>query len=112
MNEIEIWKNYNESYSCSNLGRFKNIKTERILKTWRTGHKDYSYLKIGLGANRHRRRAHIVVAELFCVKPISIYDKLEVDHINHNRHDNRACNLQWITHQENCLKKKIHIINI
>ena len=104
MNEVEIWKSYNESYSASSLGRFKNIKTERILKTWKTG----NYLKIGLGANRHRRRAHIVIAELFCIKPDSIYDKFEVDHINHNPHDNRACNLQWLTHRDNVNRKKIH----
>lgn len=110
MNEIEIWKNYNESYACSNLGRFKNIKTERILKTWRTGNKEINpYQKVCLGQNRHRRRAHIVVAELFCVKPISIYDKFEVDHINGIKNDNRACNLQFITHRENCNKKLIHM---
>jgi alpha-acetolactate decarboxylase len=29
---MEIWKSYNESYSASSLGRFKNIKTETIAK--------------------------------------------------------------------------------
>jgi hypothetical protein len=104
---MEEWKNYNENYSCSNLGRFKNNKTQRILKPWYTGNKNYSYLKIGLGKDRHRRRCHIVVAELFCIKPITT-EKLEIDHINTERFDNRACNLQWITHRDNCLKKRIH----
>lgn len=105
---MEIWKQYNDNYSASSEGRFRNDKTGRILKPWRTGHKDYSYLKIGLGANRHRRRCHIVVAELFCDKPITD-EKLEIDHINCDRFDNRASNLQFITHRDNCLKKKQHI---
>ena len=106
--ENEIWKKYNESYSASNLGNFRNDKTCRILKTWQTGHKKYPYLKIGLGPNRHRRRCHIVIAELFCDKPITD-DKLEVDHINCERFDNRAINLQWISHRANVNKKKIHL---
>ena len=105
------WKQYNDNYSVSSEGQFRNDKTGRILKPWKTGHKDYSYLKIGLGANRHRRRCHIVVAELFCDKPITT-EKLEVDHKNSNRFDNRAENLQWLTHRDNCLKKKIYIKNI
>lgn len=105
------WKQYNETYSVSSEGQFRNDKTGRILKPWRTGHKDYSYLKVGLGANRHRRRCHIVVAELFCNKPES-FGKLEVDHINSDRFDNRACNLQWLTHKDNCLKKNSYTKNI
>ena len=101
---MEIWKDYNETYSVSNLGNFKNKNTQRMLRPWRTGHKDFSYLKIGLGTNRHRRRCHIVVAELFCDRPDTT-EKLEVDHINSNRYDNRAENLQWITHMENCRKR-------
>ena len=102
---MEIWKQYNENYSASNLGRFRNDKTGRILKTWWTGQKEYPYLKVGLGSGRHRRRAHIVIAELFCDKPITT-QKLEVDHINSLRQDNRAENLQWISHRDNCLKKR------
>ena len=105
---MEIWKKYNENYSASNEGRFRNDKTGRILKPWRTGVKEYPYLKIGLGANRHRRRCHIVIAELFCDKPIT-NEKLEIDHINCDRFDNKASNLQYITHRDNCLKKKQHI---
>jgi len=104
---MEEWKQYNDTYSVSNQGRFRNDKTGRILKAWKTGQTKYPYLKIGLGANRHRRRCHIVVAELFCDKPITT-EKLECDHINSNRFDNRAINLQWITHRENCLKKNIY----
>ena len=33
--------------------------------------------------------------------PVEGCDKLEVDHINTNKDDNRLENLRWVTHNEN-----------
>ena len=41
---------------------------------------------------------HRAVAELFIPNP---ENKPEVDHINTDRHDNRAENLRWVTKKEN-----------
>lgn len=102
---MEIWKEYpfNTDYSVSTEGRIKNNKTGTILKDWWTGNKTNPYRKVQVGPNRWcRMRVHRIVAETWCLKTD---DTLEVDHINKNRSDNRAINLQWVSHKENCLRK-------
>jgi hypothetical protein len=102
---MEIWKEYpfNTDYSVSTEGRIKNNKTGTILKDWWTGLKTNPYRKIQVGSNRWcRMPVHRVVAETWCLK---MDDTLEVDHLNKNRSDNRAINLQWVSHKENCIRK-------
>lgn len=67
------------------------------------------YLKASLGDNPNQL-IHRLVAKAFCPVPTRLrnqgytVDTLVVDHINNNKHDNRAENLQWITSAENTLK--------
>lgn len=42
---------------------------------------------------------HRLVAEAFIENADS--DRNEVNHINGDTHDNRLCNLEWVTHSEN-----------
>ena len=46
----------------------------------------------------HGKRIHRIVAELFIPNP---ENKPCVDHINGDKHDNRAVNLRWTTYKEN-----------
>ena len=58
------------------------------------------YLQVGIPVRRTTDFVHRVVAETFIEKPEG-YGKVEVDHLNHNRQDNRVENLRWVTHEEN-----------
>lgn len=99
----EIWKsihNY-ENYCVSNYGRVKNNKTNQIMK------QNFSreYLILGLtGQNGKRKtfRVHRLVSLTF--KPQKKYSKLEVNHINGVKTDNRETNLEWVTHKSNSEK--------
>lgn len=98
--EEEIWKFWKETYnkSCgkrvyevSDLGNVKiNGKLLDISK-----YKPYTggYIRFGSDYKLHR-----VVAELFIPNPDN---KPCVDHIDGNKHNNRADNLRWVTHKEN-----------
>lgn len=105
MNE-EIWKVYKDTtidtigrengsgaiYEVSNLGRFKKngIIEEPII--YKNGY--YSI---------HNYLAHRVVAEAFIDNP---ENKPCIDHIDDNKLNNKADNLQWCTYSENNSKPR------
>lgn len=88
-------------YSISNLGRVKNIKTNRILKPGllSTG---YHYVHLCMNKTKYKRKIHKLVAEMFLENPLN---KRCVDHINNIKTDNRAINLRYATHSENGMNK-------
>ena len=83
---------------------------KRYPKSYRYGgRKDYyevvhpkqnvaGYLQINVPIRNTTTLVHRLVAETFLSNPKG-YN--EIDHRNHNRLDNRVCNLRWCTHQEN-----------
>ena len=85
---------------------------KRYPKSYRYGgRKDYyevvhpkqnvaGYLQVNIPIRNTTTLVHRLVAEAFLEKPEG-YDKVEIDHRNHNRLDNRAENLRWCTHSEN-----------
>lgn len=89
--EGEIWKEFETKYMISNMGRMK--KNDRLLH----GHKD-SFGYIIFNINKKARRAHVLVAELFCE---NFDNKPIVNHINGKKDDNRFINLEWVTSKEN-----------
>lgn len=102
----EIWKDvvgYEGLYQVSNTGKVKsfprnNFKRGRILKPYidKNGYQSVSLCK-------HNKITHEkiyrLVAKHFIANP---FNKKEVDHINGIRNDDRAVNLRWCTHTENC----------
>lgn len=100
----EIWKDvsgFDGRYQVSNLGNVRNKKRE-ILKPQPRRH---GYLSVWLYGNGVRSKrggkqysVHRVVADAFCPNPNKLS---EVNHINENKTDNRACNLEWCTHKQN-----------
>lgn len=103
----EIWKDiegYDGDYQVSSLGRVKSLKNgkERILKPYKL---NTGYLSINLCKNGKKKASRInrLVAEAFLPNPENLP---EVDHLNDNRTDNRAENLQWISRVENNRKRQ------
>jgi hypothetical protein len=103
---IEQWlpvKDYEGCYEVSNLGRVKSLHlvggATRILKgaKKRWGYIEVSLYKNGVGKNRS---VHRLVAVAFIPNP---ENKLEVNHINGDKVDNRVENLEWNTRTENQL---------
>lgn len=103
--ERELWKpvlGYEGIYSASSLGRLRreisntNVKAGRIT----CGCQGKHYAKISLRKNGIRTsfNMHTVIAEAFLGKrPKGMY----VNHIDGNKKNNCACNLEYVTPKEN-----------
>ena len=102
---LEEWRpiaGLEELYEVSNLGRVRSKRYNRILKP--QGHR---YHHVDLGSYRRSQLVHVLVAEAFlppCPGRHGVGD-WNVDHINDDKLDNRADNLQWLPHWENCFIK-------
>lgn len=107
-NEIEIWKDVigYEDYQVSSFGRVKSIKygKERIMKF---SENTTVYLQLGLSVNGNRNclQVHVLVAMAFHGHKPCGYE-LVVDHIDNDKSNNRADNLQLIPARENTSKDR------
>ncbi|NCC17005.1 MAG: HNH endonuclease [Clostridia bacterium] len=85
------YKKYKDTHLVYNDGRVYSLISNKFLK-FDYSNSGYARLKL----NGKSVRVHRLVMELF--KGPS---DLSVDHINGNKHDNRLCNLQYVTAEEN-----------
>lgn len=88
---------YEGKYQVSNCGRVRN-KYGRILA--QSEKQKSEYLRVHLAKNNRARwfSVHRLVAEAFVPKPDG---KNIVNHLDHNKANNHASNLEWTTLQEN-----------
>ena len=99
---MEIWKpipGYENFYEVSNMGHIKSVyRYKKILKPMisNSGYKRVDLFKKGV---RKQVSVHRIVAEVFVANP---FNKTFVNHKNEIKTDNRADNLEWVTHKENC----------
>jgi hypothetical protein len=97
----EIWKQIPDcpGYLISNLGRVASRATgrEKPLKHFiqNQGYRQVTVHKMG---RQWQPVVHVLVARLFIQNDSN---KTEVNHINGNHADCRACNLEWVTKAEN-----------
>lgn len=98
----ETWKpaaGYEGLYEVSDLGRIKGLKRGKILKTVKQNN---GYLQVGLYKNG-KRKVFLVHRLVYSAFNGEIPPGLEVNHINDkDKTDNRLCNLNLMTHKENC----------
>lgn len=99
----EEWKRYRDSsYEISSEGRIRNYKTGHILKAHKkhNGKKenDYVRVRIKVDGEKKTKSIHRMVAECFLE---NYSDDLEVNHKNSIKNDNRLCNLEMTTKEEN-----------
>lgn len=108
----EEWKDieaYVGRYQVSNMGRIKSLA--HLKSTWKGGDyitkekilrdqnaKGYRFIRICNETGTARFQVNRLVAFAFISNP---ENKPFTNHINGIRHDNRAVNLEWVTHLEN-----------
>lgn len=105
----EEWKTIKQysNYAISNTGKFKNIKTKRILKPF-LHKKGYFYITIAPWGRQGKvvsLKLHRLIAEAFIPNP---ENKSQINHIDGNKLNNSLDNLEWVTAKENIN----HAINI
>lgn len=109
---MEIWKDiqgYEGLYQVSNYGKVRSLHyrhTDEIKELFLKPH-NRGYLQVELHKNGKRRMftVHRLVALAF-VDGFS--ESREVNHIDENKHNNRAENLEWVSTSENVLHSVSH----
>ena len=118
----ELWqpvKGYEEIYEVSNQGRVRSLPGER----WNgqavhkfkgrvlcpQGTSRYLHVTLSQGGKMRSIKVHQLVAEVFLPPCPGIQGRkrgcYHIDHVNNEPWDNRASNLQWLTHYENVYVK-------
>ena len=88
-----------DNYYIYDDGRIYNIKSKKYLKPTYTNEK---YLRITLNDNNKKRKTFMVHRVIYEAFNGPIPEKLQIDHINGIRDDNRLVNLRLFTNKENC----------
>lgn len=99
---VEIWKpviGYENQYEVSSFGRIRSLLFNggTILKPDIS--RGYHRVTLFKNGKRNRKMVHIIVAKAFIP---NTHNKPCVNHIDENKANNSAVNLEWCTPKENC----------
>ena len=98
--EAVIWKKisgYENLYEVNNLGEVKSLRSNKILKTCNVG-PGYPAVSLCKDGTQKTAQIHRLVMEAFCPTD---NPKLNVNHKDLNKENNRLDNLEWVTREEN-----------
>lgn len=100
----EDWKDvkgYEGLYQVSSEGRIM-VCRNGVCKEVKGILQHSGYMHVGLWTSGKckQSRLHRLVAAAFCPNDDPV-NKTQVNHINENKQDNRACNLEWVTPKQN-----------
>lgn len=100
---IHDWPEYvvNSSGDVKRISRAQGAKVGRILKTSIYPTSGYRYVLLRRNRFGKHCSIHRLIASAFIGLPPS--PTHECNHKNGNKLDNRPCNLEWVTHQENAI---------
>lgn len=106
---IERWK-YNSDYEVyvSNMGRVKDKKKNDLKPRTNSG----GYLSVCIVHNELKKTISIHRLVLTTWKPVPDMDNLTVDHIDHNKRNNKLSNLEWVTREENQQRAREDYVNL
>jgi len=100
----------NEDYWISNLGNVKRKNKTGLRINNRDGetiiggsvmNRGYRYFQISRGGKRNNYLFHHLVAQHFLGDKPNIVGKIDIDHIDRNKLNNRVDNLRWCSHSDN-----------
>lgn len=88
-------------YEASTQGRIRNAKTGKILRPGDSGNgKGYDHVCLSKDGKGHSTAVHRLVAAVWVPNPQNFP---EINHLDYNRKNNAAANLEWTTHRANVL---------
>lgn len=98
--KTEIWKpvkGFEGRYEVSNMGRVRNSLSGKVLKP--STYEGYKRVNLSIDRGKYKTfGVHRLVAFAF----VDGYaEGLEVNHIDENPSNNKAANLEWMTHAKN-----------
>ena len=98
---MELWKDikgFEGMYKVSNLGNVYSLKTNKNLSNKRLTLDGYNHVSLLKNGKAHEYKIHRLVALHFIDNPCK---KETVNHIDGNKQNNSAMNLEWMTREEN-----------